>query len=243
MPWSLPIFHLSGHDRRTLLAAILTSAVPDHVPALRGWPAVGREERMTAMALDPKVEAALALHRFGLGPRAGSIAAIASDPRGALMAELDRPGAGRINDAGIADQRRSGPRRNQISRRSDAPSGSPSAPRATANPAQRATPATPSDMEPPEAAAPAAGAANAGPGVPQQLYLDEAKARIRCRARRRDRLRRAAGVVLVEPFLRLRRQGQRASDLRRLRARSHPRACARPLRRHAARGRDRIRRC
>src|ERR1700736_2004643 len=50
------------------------------------------------MARDAKAEAALALHRFGFGPRAGSIAAIASDPRGALLAELDRPGAGRIGD-------------------------------------------------------------------------------------------------------------------------------------------------
>src|ERR1043166_7358637 len=50
------------------------------------------------MSLDPKIQAALALHRFGFGPRAGSIAAIASDPRGALLAELDRPGAGRIAD-------------------------------------------------------------------------------------------------------------------------------------------------
>jgi uncharacterized protein (DUF1800 family) len=32
--------------------------------------------------------AALALHRFGFGPRAGAIAAIASDPRGALLASL-----------------------------------------------------------------------------------------------------------------------------------------------------------
>jgi uncharacterized protein (DUF1800 family) len=38
-----------------------------------------------------KAEAVLALNRFGLGPRPGSIAAIASDPRGALLAELDRP--------------------------------------------------------------------------------------------------------------------------------------------------------
>jgi uncharacterized protein (DUF1800 family) len=50
------------------------------------------------MALDPQAQAALALHRFGLGPRAGSIAAMASDPRGALLAELDRPDAGRITD-------------------------------------------------------------------------------------------------------------------------------------------------
>src|SRR3974390_2059269 len=50
------------------------------------------------MALDGKANAALCLHRFGLGPRAGSIEAIASDPRGALMAEIDAPDAGRISD-------------------------------------------------------------------------------------------------------------------------------------------------
>ena len=49
------------------------------------------------MAAELKAEAALALHRFGLGPRPGSIAAIASDPRGALLGELERPGAGRID--------------------------------------------------------------------------------------------------------------------------------------------------
>jgi uncharacterized protein (DUF1800 family) len=52
------------------------------------------------MALDPR-EAALALHRFGFGPRPGSIAAIASDPRGALLAELDRPNAGQIANAAL----------------------------------------------------------------------------------------------------------------------------------------------
>ena len=41
-------------------------------------------------------EAALALHRFGFGPVAGSIPAIADDPRGALLADLERPGAGRV---------------------------------------------------------------------------------------------------------------------------------------------------
>ena len=55
------------------------------------------------MSLDAKGAAALALHRFGLGPRAGSIAAIASDPRGALLAELDKPGVGRIVDSGADD--------------------------------------------------------------------------------------------------------------------------------------------
>jgi uncharacterized protein (DUF1800 family) len=49
------------------------------------------------MALNP-TEAALALHRFGVGPRDGAIAACAGDPRGALLAELDRPKAGQILD-------------------------------------------------------------------------------------------------------------------------------------------------
>jgi uncharacterized protein (DUF1800 family) len=51
------------------------------------------------MTLDPRV-AALALHRFGFGPKlgstAGSITAIASDPQGALLAELEAPKAGQI---------------------------------------------------------------------------------------------------------------------------------------------------
>ncbi len=45
------------------------------------------------MSSSAKAEAALALHRFGMGPRPGSIAAIEADPRGALIAELDRPPA------------------------------------------------------------------------------------------------------------------------------------------------------
>ncbi len=52
------------------------------------------------MTLDPR-GAALALHRFGFGPRAGTIAAIASDPNDALLAELDKPTAGKIPDAGL----------------------------------------------------------------------------------------------------------------------------------------------
>jgi uncharacterized protein (DUF1800 family) len=52
------------------------------------------------MALDPR-GAALALHRFGFGPRPGTIAAVASDPQGALIAELDRANAGKVPDAGL----------------------------------------------------------------------------------------------------------------------------------------------
>ena len=52
------------------------------------------------MALDPK-GAALALHRFGFGPKTGSIAAIESDPLGALLADLDAPHAGQIVNASL----------------------------------------------------------------------------------------------------------------------------------------------
>ncbi len=52
------------------------------------------------MARDPKA-AVLVLHRFGFGPRTGSVEAIDSDPRGALVAELDRPKAGQIERADL----------------------------------------------------------------------------------------------------------------------------------------------
>jgi uncharacterized protein (DUF1800 family) len=48
------------------------------------------------MARDTRA-AALALHRFGFGPRAGSIEAIAADPQDALLAELDRPRGALVN--------------------------------------------------------------------------------------------------------------------------------------------------
>jgi len=48
------------------------------------------------MSSSAKAEAALALHRFGLGPRPGSIAAIETDPRGALIAELERLSASQL---------------------------------------------------------------------------------------------------------------------------------------------------
>ena len=43
-----------------------------------------------------KAAAALALHRFGFGPAADSIAAIAADPQGALLADLEHPQAGLV---------------------------------------------------------------------------------------------------------------------------------------------------
>jgi uncharacterized protein (DUF1800 family) len=54
------------------------------------------------MSSSAKAEAALALHRFGMGPRPGSIAAIEADPRGALIAELDRPSPSAIAIPGLS---------------------------------------------------------------------------------------------------------------------------------------------
>jgi uncharacterized protein (DUF1800 family) len=48
------------------------------------------------MSNSAKAEAVLALHRFGMGPRPGSIAAVESDPRGALIAEIERPSAAQL---------------------------------------------------------------------------------------------------------------------------------------------------
>jgi uncharacterized protein (DUF1800 family) len=127
------------------------------------------------MAADPKAEATLALHRFGLGPRAGSIAAVASDPRGALLAELDRAGAGRV---GNADLLTSG----TAARVAFAYQQAQRAARQAERAAQQANP--PSSGGSPEmkdhSATPPAPAPmrNPGPGVPQQIYLSEAKARI-----------------------------------------------------------------
>jgi uncharacterized protein (DUF1800 family) len=121
------------------------------------------------MALDSKTEAAIALHRFGLGPRPGSVNALASDPRGALLAELDRAGAGRIDNpdllshgaatrAAFAFQEA----RRQQRREKDAQK----------NAAQK-------DAAPKAGAPPAPTAATPGAGIaPQQLYLTEAKARL-----------------------------------------------------------------
>ncbi|WP_439358248.1 DUF1800 domain-containing protein [Bradyrhizobium sp. DASA03007] len=43
------------------------------------------------MSNSAKAVSVLALQRFGMGPRPGSIAAVGTDPRGALIAELERP--------------------------------------------------------------------------------------------------------------------------------------------------------
>ena len=126
------------------------------------------------MALDPKAQAALALYRFGLGPRAGSIAGIASDPRGALLAELDGAGAGRI---GNADLLTSGTAARVAFAFQQAQRAARQAERAAQQAAAPSGGASPPQMND-QSAPPPAPVRNPGPGVPQQIYLAEAKARI-----------------------------------------------------------------
>jgi uncharacterized protein (DUF1800 family) len=127
------------------------------------------------MALDPKAQAALALYRFGLGPRAGSIAGIASDPRGALLAELDGAGAGRI---GNADLLTSGTAARVAFAFQQAQRAARQAERAAQQAAAPSGGASPPQMNDQSAPPPPAPVRNPGPGLPQQIYLAEAKARI-----------------------------------------------------------------
>jgi uncharacterized protein (DUF1800 family) len=53
------------------------------------------------MTINPKLQAALALHRFGFGPVRNLTDTIADDPRGAVLADLERPGAGRLAAANL----------------------------------------------------------------------------------------------------------------------------------------------
>jgi uncharacterized protein (DUF1800 family) len=129
------------------------------------------------MALESKAEAALALHRFGLGPRPGTIGSIASDPRGAVLAELERPDAGQIaagdlmpaaatnravyefNSERLAKQRVAKAKQ-EAAQKAAAEAGM--APAMQANATDGDTPPKPNPVLP----------------LPQQLFLKEAKARV-----------------------------------------------------------------
>jgi uncharacterized protein (DUF1800 family) len=130
------------------------------------------------MALDPKTttasRAALALHRFGLGPRSGSIAAIASDPRGALIAELERPDAGRIGGHDLLTSAEAARaafafQRARVEMLREA--------RRTAKEADKQTADKPAGAEPKAAPTPADVKPAVG-AAPQEIYLAEANARL-----------------------------------------------------------------
>jgi uncharacterized protein (DUF1800 family) len=112
-----------------------------------------------ATPANPSLDAALALHRFGFGPRDNAISKLAADPRGALLAELDHPGAATIQDQNLLDTGEAA--RAVFDFRQE---------RKAVRFAQQAD----QMMTANGAAAPAA--KPPGPGLPQQIYLAEAKA-------------------------------------------------------------------
>jgi uncharacterized protein (DUF1800 family) len=128
--------------------------------------------------------AALALHRFGFGPRAGDIEAIASDPRGALLAELDRPGAGLIAAAELPSSaaanravfeynaERTAKDKLERRRRDGAQPDATNSNMENGSPAQ---PNTALSMAPPQTM-PVMAQAEQVP-LPRRIFLDEAKAR------------------------------------------------------------------
>jgi uncharacterized protein (DUF1800 family) len=158
--------------------------------------------------LDPKTEAALALHRFGLGPRADTIGKIAADPRGALLADLDRAGAGALVDPDLltsAEAAQAGRDFRQVRKAArladavtrDANQQAAQAAQRAAQQAARTAPKTGADMSPDMqpgadqvgrdmaggdmksgADQKPAAARDPGPGIPQQIFLEEAKARL-----------------------------------------------------------------
>jgi uncharacterized protein (DUF1800 family) len=153
------------------------------------------------LAGDPKIQAALALHRFGFGPRAdanpGSIAAIASDPRGALIAELDKKGAGLTTPApdlmrsaqssrAVADFNAERQAQDRLERRRREAEqahahAAANAPGAVQIKSEMAPPPAPNPASPKPVVANPASAKPAAPPppppLPQRLFLTETKAR------------------------------------------------------------------
>jgi uncharacterized protein (DUF1800 family) len=128
------------------------------------------------MALDPKTQAALALHRFGFGPRAGSIVAIASDPRGALLAELDRPGVGQINNPELMTGAEASRAVFEYNAERQAKDRLERQRREAAR--QRAAEAGMESMAPGENEAAAEPKPDAAPPMAQRIFLQEAQARL-----------------------------------------------------------------
>jgi uncharacterized protein (DUF1800 family) len=125
---------------------------------------------VTLLARDAK-EAALILHRFGFGPRAGSIEAIASDPRAALLAELDKPGAGQIANQDLPT---SGAANRAVFEYNAERNANQKRVRREAEQTAMANPGKENTME---AAAEAPAKPEEVP-LPRQLFLNEARARI-----------------------------------------------------------------
>ena len=137
------------------------------------------------MVADPT--SVFALHRFGFGPDARS-AAIAGDPREAILADLDRPGAGQLTAphlrsggeaARAAFNARAAARAARTATTTAAPAAADTATSQSATPQTSSPPASSPQPPGPQAASGAAPpAGNPLAAALQQVFRDEAGARI-----------------------------------------------------------------
>jgi uncharacterized protein (DUF1800 family) len=120
-----------------------------------------------------KAAAALGLHKFGFGPVGDAIAAIAADPCRALLADLERPGAGRLDAPNLMSSSEAA---RQVSdfraeRRAEQKLATRQQKQATAS----------GEAQDPSQMAKLPGAESSAPGskppLPKQIILSEAKAR------------------------------------------------------------------
>ena len=130
------------------------------------------------MAIDVRTQAALALHRFGFSPKAGALASI-GDARAKLIAELETPVAGQIKKqdllssgeaARAAFDFRQERQAARLASRAQGQSGDQEPNRATTDDLHSAMMQKETKQ--------GAQKSNPGPGVPQQIYLEEAKNRL-----------------------------------------------------------------
>jgi uncharacterized protein (DUF1800 family) len=119
-----------------------------------------------------KTAAALGLHRFGFGPVGDAIATIATDPRGALLADLERPGAGQIDAPNLVSSAKAAREVSDFraERRAEQKLATRQQKQSNAN---GEAPAQMAKLSGDESGAPA----QKPPPLPQQIILSEAKAR------------------------------------------------------------------
>ncbi|MGJ4945367.1 DUF1800 domain-containing protein [Bradyrhizobium sp. HKCCYLS1011] len=130
------------------------------------------------MQSSAKADAVLVLNRFGLGPRPGSIVGIASDPRGALLAELERAPAMLAAAAALPSTAKAFRAVNEANARRQAKTIAAKKAREEAKRQQVAAGATiVADSGQTDTEADAKAAAEAVPDPGRQFYLQEAKVR------------------------------------------------------------------
>jgi uncharacterized protein (DUF1800 family) len=141
------------------------------------------------MATDRKAEAALALHRFGFGPMRDWMVAIAHDPRGALIADLERPMAGAVSvklpssaEAArlVADYRAEQQAKQKLAQRvlREAQSKGAMAPGTQNSDSPNATRSASAGSGPKAAEKPAEKPADNQPPMPNRIFQNEAQARL-----------------------------------------------------------------